>query len=305
MTDLRHRRGVLAVDRVDRLEEPKEHAHIHRVVRQGPIQGLATFIGLLIPLIAIHAIIWSDKASFWRCLPMAMRSLAGPFGEVLVYIFQHSSLVKGQERWFCYTIVSIFNFTSLSFLGAMAGDSIHLDIWSCNAYLILVGIVTGVFVSLVDSVWPKICYRLKWIESVSPPTPLFHSEENSWNPYAGMGHDQSSALVGHFYLVVRSINMILLIPLVEELFFREHIYSEFGHNWGVPLFASAFIWSCFKMHYKGEWFVRFFFGLALQVLVVMSPLSCGLVPSVAAHATRNLIATIITIKYRQWYRWDV
>ena len=33
MAALRQRRGVLAVDHVDRLEEPKEHVHIHRVVR--------------------------------------------------------------------------------------------------------------------------------------------------------------------------------------------------------------------------------------------------------------------------------
>jgi len=34
MAALRQRRGVLAVDHVDRLEEPKEHVHIHRVVRR-------------------------------------------------------------------------------------------------------------------------------------------------------------------------------------------------------------------------------------------------------------------------------
>ena len=37
MSEARRRVG-LAVDRVERMEEPKEHVHLDRVVRQGAVQ---------------------------------------------------------------------------------------------------------------------------------------------------------------------------------------------------------------------------------------------------------------------------
>ncbi len=52
----RQRKGVLAVDKVDRLEEPKDRKHVDALVRQGPLQGFLTFLGLLVPLTAIYSV---------------------------------------------------------------------------------------------------------------------------------------------------------------------------------------------------------------------------------------------------------
>ena len=81
MTGLRQRRGVLAVDRVDRLEEPKEHVHIHRVVRQGVLQGTLSFVGMLLPLLAFRALLLPQH--FWAALPMSARCAAGPLGALV------------------------------------------------------------------------------------------------------------------------------------------------------------------------------------------------------------------------------
>ena len=81
MTGLRQRRGVLAVDRVDRLEEPKEHVHIHRVVRQGVLHGTLSFVGMLLPLLAFRALLLPQH--FWAALPMSARCAAGPLGALV------------------------------------------------------------------------------------------------------------------------------------------------------------------------------------------------------------------------------
>ena len=56
-------------------QEPKEHVHIHRVVRQGALQGTLTFVGMLLPLLALRALFLPEH--FWETLPMAARCAAG------------------------------------------------------------------------------------------------------------------------------------------------------------------------------------------------------------------------------------
>ncbi len=60
----------MAVDKVDRLEEPKEHKHVDALVRQGPFQGMITFLGLLVPLAAIYSTLHpATNAGEKSCLP--------------------------------------------------------------------------------------------------------------------------------------------------------------------------------------------------------------------------------------------
>jgi membrane protease YdiL (CAAX protease family) len=303
--DIRQRKGVLAVDRVDRLDEPKEHVHIDRVVRQGPLQGAVTFVGLLVPLIALRAMIWPDSpADFWRCFPLAMRSISGPIAECLLIVFKRHHAVAGRERWLSYTLNALLTFTALAIIPFIATSSLRMDLKPCVLWLIVVGIATGAFFSGVDSFWPKMCYRLGWIESIVPPSSLSNDEDIGWNPYNDVGVHQSR-IFGHFFLTVRFINLVLIVPLAEELFFRDYLFEKFGSGIFIPVLGTAFLWSCCNMHYKGEWFLRFALGVALQALVLGKPVSCGLVPSVAAQATRNLVASALAIRFRRWYRWNI
>jgi membrane protease YdiL (CAAX protease family) len=306
MVDLRQRKGPLAVDRVDRLDEPKEHVHINRVVRQGPLQGAATFVGLLVPLIALRAVfLGGSTADFWRCFPMAMRSISGPISEAIITVFKRHHLVAGRERWIAYCVNALLSFLALASIPLFAtAASMRLDLKPCAIWLIVCGIVVGSVASVLDSLWPKVCYRLRWIESTAPPSSLSSDEEVGWNPYNDVGTEPSK-LLGHFFLTIRLVNQILLVPLVEELFYRDYLFGKFEAGHFVPVVSTAFLWACFNMHYKGEWFLRFAFGAALQTLVLGKPVSCGLVPSVAAQAARNLVAAWISIRYRRWYRWNI
>ena len=102
MAGLRQRRGVMAVGHVDRLEEPKEHVHIHRIVRQGALQGTLSFVGMLLPLLAIRAL--SLPEHFWSVLPMAVQSAAGP---LVALVWRSAALeqrMPGRQRWFIYAL---------------------------------------------------------------------------------------------------------------------------------------------------------------------------------------------------------
>lgn len=306
MTDLRQRKGPLAVDRVDRLEEPKEHVHINRVVRQGPLQGAATFVGLLVPLIALRAVFFGNsQADFWRCFPMAMRSMAGPVSETIITVFKRHSLVVGRERWIAHSVNAIMSFLALASIPLFSAvESMRLDVKPCVPWVIFCGVGVGVFASVLDSFWPKVCYRFGWIESAAPPSALSSDEDAGWNPYSDIG-TQHNKFLGHFFLTVRLVNLVFLIPLVEELFYRDYLFEKFGGGLILPTFGTSLLWACFNMHYKGEWLLRFVLGGALQSLVLGKPVSCGLVPSVAAQATRNMISSAISIRYRRWYRWNI
>ena len=98
MAGLRQRRGVLAVDHVDRLDEPKEHVHIHRVVRQGALQGTLSFVGMLLPLLAFRALFL--PAHYWDVLPMALRCAAGPVGALVWNVGRLENFANGRQRWF-------------------------------------------------------------------------------------------------------------------------------------------------------------------------------------------------------------
>ena len=100
--ELRQRRGVLAVDHVDRLEEPKEHVHIHRVVRQGALQGSLSFIGMLLPLLSFRALLLPEH--YWSALPMAARSAAGPVGALAWKSAALEQRMPGRQRWFIYCL---------------------------------------------------------------------------------------------------------------------------------------------------------------------------------------------------------
>ena len=74
MTGLRQRRGVLAVDRVDRLEEPKEHvvADMDQEVETGQGKGRATGDG--VPAFRSHGHSYSGEGPRLFCalaLPVA------------------------------------------------------------------------------------------------------------------------------------------------------------------------------------------------------------------------------------------
>lgn len=121
---LRQRRGVLAVDHVDRLEEPKEHVHIHRVVRQGLLQGTLSFIGMLLPLLSFRALLLPEH--LWTVLPMAARSAAGPVGALTWKSAALESRAPGRQRWFIYSLRTVL---------AATGELISLSCLTCNTVL--------------------------------------------------------------------------------------------------------------------------------------------------------------------------
>ena len=235
---------------------------------------------------------------------MAMRSISGPVSEIIITAFKRHNMIAGRERWISYTVNTILSFFALATIPFLATDSIRMDLTPCVSWLIAIGVVVGICGAVCDGVWPKVCYRLGWIESSAPPSSLNNDEDITWNPYNDAGAHMNH-IFGHFLLTIRFVNMVFLVPLSEELFYRDYLYEKFGNTLLFPSLCTAFLWACCNMHYKGEWFLRFGLGAALQALVLRKPVSCGLIPSVTAQATRNFLAAGISIRYRRWYRWNI
>jgi len=152
-------------------------------------------------------------------------------------------------------------------------------------------------------------YRLGLIESHDPPTPYKGEGSESMNPYEGL-YSTKERMFGHALVLVRSISITFLIPIVENLFFREFLFELIQANCdgcaqAVPLAASALLWACYGTHYKGDILLRFLFGLVLQALALSGAPACLWLPPVAAHGIRNGLGVAAAVATRKWHCWRV
>jgi hypothetical protein len=219
MAGLRQRRGVLAVDHVDRLDEPKEHVHIHRVVRQGALQGTLSFVGMLLPLLAFRALFL--PAHYWDVLPMALRCAAGPVGALVWNVGRLENFANGRQRWFIYSLRTLLALVGLIPVLILAPGFTHQvfpDWYTCQvtAVHVFVAVAIGLSAASLDYIWPWVCYKAGLIDSHDPP-PSLTGEVISYNPYddnAGGGMTWGNLLV-----LVRLVDIVLISPLLQALFF--------------------------------------------------------------------------------------
>ena len=169
--------------------------------------------------------------------------------------------------------------------------------WSLNIPSLLVG--TGVFAIWVglDGYYPTLT------EVFSHKNPSAESDP-VWNPFTFFSGSPGWAW---FYVGIRIVGTMLVVPPIEEAFYRSLIYRAIAspdfERFPLSHFsAKAFVLTSlvFGLMHPNQWVAGILCGLAYQGLV----LRCGhLGEAVAAHAVTNLLLGIWVVWKGAWHFW--
>jgi uncharacterized protein len=169
--------------------------------------------------------------------------------------------------------------------------------WSFNVASIGVGILVFLIWVGLDGYYPTLSQLFSRGAPAAPPDPV-------WNPlpfFAG------SPAWGWFFVGVRILGTMLVVPAIEEIFYRSLMYRAIAspdyERFPLSQFsAKAFLITSliFGLMHPNQWIAGVFCGLAYQGLV----LRCGhLGEAVSAHAITNLLLGIWVVWKGAWQFW--
>ena len=159
--------------------------------------------------------------------------------------------------------------------------------------------VTGIAVFLLWVGLDDLLMRLGFPKSY----PKVNLSGASWNPPAFFG--EGSAL-GWFFLFIRVVGSSLIVPPMEEVFFRSFLYRyvakvdflsvPLGRFLPVPFFITALI---FGAEHR-EWLAGVLCAFAYQGLVCWKK---RLGDAIAAHAITNFLLGLWVVGKGAWHFW--
>lgn len=171
--------------------------------------------------------------------------------------------------------------------------------WRVSMPAILLGIgIFGVWVGL-DSLVPN--QQQLWVKlglSKAPTTPA-----PAWNPFAQFG---DGAALAWFFVVVRIAGSTLVVPPLEEAFYRSFLYRWIGspdfQSLPLGLFAlKPFLLTAVIFGFAhNEWLAGILCAAAYQGLVCWRK---NLGEAMTAHAVTNLLLGIYVVARAQWQFW--
>jgi CAAX prenyl protease-like protein len=171
--------------------------------------------------------------------------------------------------------------------------------WKLSWEAVVAGIgVFAVWVG-VDGIVPA--QNELWIKLGLSKLPATPSPE--WNPFTQFGN--GSAL-GWFFVAVRILGSSLLVPPLEEVFYRSFLYRWIAKPdfESVPL--GQFAWRPFVLaalifgFAHNEWLAGIFCAAAYQTLVCWKK---RLGDAITAHAITNLLLGVWVVGRGQWHFW--
>ncbi|MBM3846489.1 MAG: CAAX prenyl protease-related protein [Verrucomicrobia bacterium] len=172
--------------------------------------------------------------------------------------------------------------------------------WTFNAPSVLTGIaVFAAWVGL-DGTYPT----LNEVFARMSSKPAAPSPDVEWNPFSLFA---GSVFWGWFFVIVRIVGTTLVVPPLEEVFYRSLMYRAIAspdyEKWPLSHFsAKAFFITAvvFGVMHPEQWVAGVLCGLAYQALV----LRCGHVgEAMAAHAVTNLLLGVWVVWKGAWKFW--
>ena len=167
--------------------------------------------------------------------------------------------------------------------------------WALSWEAVVVGVVVfGVWVGL-----DNLLVKLGLPDSYPKPK----TSAQPWNPHAALG--QGSALAW-FFVVVRVIGSTLVVPPLEEVFFRSFVYRYLTKVdfLGVPLGQFAlrpFLITSLVFGFEHrDWLAGILCGFAYQALVCRKQ---RLGDAITAHAITNFLLGLWVIGRPAWHFW--
>ncbi|HTL56564.1 MAG TPA: CAAX prenyl protease-related protein [Candidatus Limnocylindrales bacterium] len=136
-----------------------------------------------------------------------------------------------------------------------------------------------------------------------PKLELLFKAGEPWNPFKQFGADSSQ---GWFFVVVRTIGSALVVPPLEEVFYRSFLYRYFVRleftampfkqlHW-LSLVVTSLLFGL--AHY--QWLAGFFCGLIYQALVIRKN---RLGDAMTAHAITNFLLGCWIVWKGAWQFW--
>lgn len=159
--------------------------------------------------------------------------------------------------------------------------------WKVSWAGVLVGVFVFVLWAGLDPFYPK------WRGS----------SDSVWNPHDYYGSGSAAAW---FFIVVRMFGVTLVVPLIEEVFYRSFLYRYIANPDFQKLPIGFFGWTPFLVtsavfgvaHF--EWLAGVLCGLAYQSLVIWKG---RLGDAITAHATTNFLLGIWVNVAGMWFFW--
>ena len=161
--------------------------------------------------------------------------------------------------------------------------------WAVSWEAVAVGILVFVIWVGLDPYYPKFDFLVKG--------------GNPWNPFKQFGPGSAT---GFFFVVVRTLGSAIVVPPIEEAFFRSFLYRYFVRldftsmpfnrlHW-LSLFVTALLFGF--AHY--QWLAGILCGLAFQTLVLRKN---RLGDAMTAHAITNFLLGIYIVWQDKWNFW--
>lgn len=231
----------------------------------------------------------------WLEIPEVPRAL--PFALFLVIGSFQAKGFAGSEYWL-YAAKTVF---VGGLLWAIRGWLPEMR-WAFRVEGVVVGLIIAALWIGLDGRIPSLSelwgMGQKWMTGKAPEPP---KPEVPWNPLEYF-HDVPA--LGWAFVVVRVLGRSLVVPPLEEVFYRSFFYRYLANPKFLDLPLSA--WhatsfcltsSLFGLAHPGQWVQGIVCGLAFQGLVIRNG---RLGDAMLAHATTNLVISVYAIATRQW-----
>jgi CAAX prenyl protease-like protein len=161
--------------------------------------------------------------------------------------------------------------------------------WAISWESVLVGVLVCVIWVGLDPYYPKMGLLFK----AGPP----------WNPFKEFGEGSTMAW---FFAAVRIFGSALIVPPIEEAFYRSFLYRyfirtdftslPFNHKHMLSLFVTSGLFGL--VHF--QWLAGILCGLAFQWLVIRKN---RLGDAMTAHAITNFLLGIWVVWKGAWHFW--
>lgn len=222
--------------------------------------------------------------------PAAAR--VAPFAVFLVLTFCQSWFGEEGRYWFylAKTVVGAW------MLWTVRGVVREMR-WKVSWEAVVAGVVVFVVWVGLDRIVPT--QQELWVKlglSKAPATP-------SWNPFVPFG---SGTALGWFFVTVRILGSSLVVPPIEEVFYRSFLYRWIARPDFVSVPLGQFAWKPFLLtalifgFAHNEWLAGILCAVAYQGLVCWKK---RLGDAMTAHAITNFLLGVWVVWRGAWHFW--
>jgi uncharacterized protein len=185
-------------------------------------------------------------------------------------------------RYWCYLVKTVVG----AWLIWMMRPFVPELRWKISGGAVLVGVaVFGIWVGL-DGFYPQ--------PGKTGP---------GWNPHPQFGEDST---VAWFFILTRIIGSSIVVPPLEEVFYRSFLYRYLARSDFQSLPLGSFVWvpflataAIFGLSHH-EWLAGILCGFAYQGLVIWKQ---RLGDAITAHAITNFLLGLWVVSRSAWHFW--